>query len=84
VRDESAFRQRALTQAAQDAKGKAETIARGFGVRLGKLLDVNEAGAPIVIPFVAKAEAGAAPGTPISPQQVQVRANLTATYAIAP
>ncbi len=83
VRDESTFRAKALALAAQDAKSKAATIATAFGVSLGRLTDVNESGTPVVIPYVLSAESAKA-STPISPQQVQVRASLTVTFAIDP
>lgn len=40
LQDESAAHQAALSAAIEDAKGKAETIARQFGVRLGGVFSV--------------------------------------------
>lgn len=73
----------ARKRALADARRKAEVYATSAGVRLGRLLAIEEtagAGAPRPVPF-ARMEAAA---VPIAPGQVQLGVTMTATYAIEP
>jgi hypothetical protein len=80
----------ALRKATQNARDKAEALADGAGVRLGKVLSLNE-NSYYVQPFyrgdvmMAKAEMGGAPEVPptaVSPQSVQVSAQVSVSYEI--
>lgn len=79
----------ALRMATQNAREKAEALAEGAGVQLGKLLSVTENNYGY-IPYArydvmaSKAEAGGAPlpATDISPQNVHVSAQVSLSYDI--
>ena len=79
----------ALKQAAQNARDKASALADGAGVRLGKVLSLQE-NSYVVMPYARydtmamKAEMGApeVPPTAISPQSVQVSAQVSVSYEI--
>lgn len=74
----------ARKRALADARRKAELYAAAAGVRLGRLLRIDETGggAPGPMPRAARMEA-AAP-VPIAPGQVELSITTTATYAIEP
>jgi uncharacterized protein YggE len=87
LKDELPQRTDALTRAAQEAKTKAETIARALGVTLGPIFEVNESGAR-VIPMDSPGVAGRmmamksiAP-TQVEPGEVRVEASVTVRYEI--
>jgi len=65
-----------------DARRKAEVYAASAGVRLGRLLSIEETGGggPGPVPL-ARMEAAA---VPIAPGQVQLAVTVVATYAIEP
>ena len=79
----------ALRKASMNAREKAEALAEGAGVRLGKVSNIQEQ-SYYVTPFyrgdvmMAKAEGMGAemPPTPISPQDVKVSAQVSVTYEI--
>ena len=78
-----------LRKATQNAREKAEALADGAGVRLGKVLTLSETNY-YVQPFyrgdvmMAKAEMGGmeAPATDISPQTVHISAQVSVSYEI--
>lgn len=79
----------ALRKATQNARGKAEALADGAGVRLGKVLSLSE-NSYVVMPYyrdsmMAKAEMGGmeAPSTDVSPQNVRISAQVSVSYEIA-
>ncbi len=80
----------ALRQATTNAREKAQALAEGAGVRLGKLLTLSEQ-SYYVTPFyrgdvmMAKAEMGGMeiPPTSVSPQDVRVSAQVSVSYEIA-
>jgi uncharacterized protein YggE len=71
-----------------EAKKKAEAMADALGLRLVNVQEVSESGVAVV-PRYAAMEAlqvkatGIAP-TPVNPGQVDVNANVTVRYRIAP
>ncbi len=79
----------ALSKAATNAREKAEALADGAGVRLGKVLSLSE-NSYYAQPFyrgdvmMAKAEMGAPemPPTAVSPQDVHISAQVSVTYEI--
>ena len=77
---------RALARAVQNARTKAETLAGAAGVRVGELLVLSEAAAsapPIMYDrSVGADKAGAVTPPPISPQDLEVTATVTATYRL--
>ncbi|HOK54276.1 MAG TPA: SIMPL domain-containing protein [Armatimonadota bacterium] len=82
LRDEAEVRATALTRAIQDARSKAQVMARALNVNLGRVINATETTAPIVFPLVARAEAGAGGVPPISPGQIEVQATVNVVYAI--
>lgn len=82
-------RSQVLTMAAQQAKAKAQGIADGLGVRLGKVVSVSESSVNYPMPMMyakadmAYAEAAMAPEpTPITPGDVTVSATISVAYEI--
>lgn len=76
----------ALRKAAGNAREKAEALAEGIGVRLGKVLSIQEQ-SYYIVPYrydlMAKAEAmGEMPPTPISPEAVHVSAQVSVSFEI--
>lgn len=83
-------KQEALRKAATNAREKAVALADGSGVRLGAVKSISE-NSYVVMPYarggydmmMAKAEsAPAIPSTDISPQNVQVNAQVSVAYMI--
>jgi uncharacterized protein YggE len=79
----------ALRKATQNARGKAEALADGAGVRLGKVISLSE-NSYVVMPYyreamMSKADMGGAevPTTDISPQNVRISAQVSVSYEIA-
>src|SRR5262245_46362026 len=88
LRDDIAAREQALKQAVTEARKKAETIAAAAGVTLGMPIEISENGVSVMPKgefnnaVMMRAAADMAP-TPISPGQLEVRANVTIRYRIA-
>lgn len=74
----------ARKRALADARRKAELYAASAGVRLGRLLRIEETGGggPGPMPRMARMEASAP--VPISPGQLELSVTTTVTYAIEP
>lgn len=84
LQDDTAARQRALTQAAAEAQAKAETIAKALGLRIIGIQEVTEGGVSIVPPMAREVMMAKADfATPVSPGEVTVNATLTVKYQIA-
>jgi uncharacterized protein YggE len=76
--------QSAIEKAGADARAQAESVAKGLGVKLGRVVSASVSSGPIVMPRfarVAMAAEARAP-TPIEPGDVSVSANLQVTYEI--
>ena len=78
----------ALRKATQNAREKADALADGAGVRLGKVLSLQESSyfiAPLARydTMAMKAEMAGAPPTEVSPQSVHVSAQVSVSYEIA-
>jgi uncharacterized protein YggE len=85
LRDEQAVRGQALREAALKARAEADALAAALGLKINRIMSVEEAG-PIVVPmrdvmFAARAEAAAAP-TPIQAGTIEVTANVTLTVEV--
>lgn len=74
----------ARKRALADARRKAELYAASAGVRLGRLLRIDEAGGgpPVPLPRAASMEASAR--VPLAPGQVELSITTSVTYAIEP
>jgi uncharacterized protein YggE len=87
LKDEDAAKREALRNATAKAKSKAEDIARALGLKLARVLSVNE-GEQAFRPVIREMRAGgimaqeAAP-TPVESGTIQVRAAVTLTAELA-
>lgn len=86
--DERPAQVEALKQAAASARDKARMLSETLGVRLARIISVNEEGRLVQpMPRLARTmaamemEGGAAP---VSPGEIQVEASVTLVYEIAP
>lgn len=82
-----ALKAQARDQAVQNARSKAEQLARTTGVSLGKVLAIEEADAGGVTPVRQAAPAAAlaaapAPQTPIQPGELQVNTTVHVVWSI--
>lgn len=82
---EKQVKSNALSTAARNAKEKAEALAQGSGVSLGKVRSISE-NSFVVLPYerfdmamTVKAEAP----TPISPESVRVNAHVSVVYELS-
>jgi hypothetical protein len=89
LRNDLPSRQQALKQAIMEARSKADVMADALRVDLTEVFEVSEGGSvtpgydlPMNGRVFAAAEA-AASQTPVSPGQIQVRANVTIRYRIS-
>jgi uncharacterized protein len=87
VNDERTSRGEALRQAARNARANAEAIASGLGMKVGRVISLDD-GEPVrVIPFrpqMMQAQAEALRSvTPVEPGDVQVRAVVTITAELS-
>lgn len=82
VKDEKPLQERALREAAVNARQKAEALAGALNLKVGRVLIVSES-SPVVIPVrdVAFSRAESA-STPIEPGTIEVRASVTLTVEI--
>lgn len=86
VADDRALRQRALRDAALKARMEADALASALGVRIVRVLSIQESGAPPPTPRVLAMEMrapSAAPPTPIEPGEIEMRASVTLTFEVA-
>ena len=84
LKNSDALEAQALTQAAAEARKKADTLAAALNLRIVRVLSVSES-SPVVVPVhgVAYARAESA-STPIEPGTLEVRANVSLVVEIAP
>jgi uncharacterized protein YggE len=88
LQDEQAVRTQAIREAVTKARIQAEAIAASLGLRIVRVLFVEEGGPVSLRPLTAEAGAEradtAAMSTPIEPGTIEVRATITLTVEIAP
>jgi hypothetical protein len=85
IRDEAKARERALAQATKQARGKADALADSLGLKLGRILTVEEAatgGPPIPMRAMPMAAAADTMTTPIESGTIEVRASVSLTVEI--
>jgi len=88
VDDPSPYYQEAREKAMADAEAKARQLAQLAGVKLGKPTYINESGGVVSPPTPYRAEsmmpvpAPAAPPTPISPGETEIRLTVQVVYSI--
>ena len=82
LKDPSQAHAQALRKAALQAHSEVEAMASALGLKLGKVLALDEASTTPIRPFVAMQSAAMA-GTPIQqPQTIDVTATVTLTIAL--
>jgi uncharacterized protein len=82
VKDQSQAREQALRKAALQARSDAEAMAAAMGVKLGRVLYLDQTGLQPIRPYAMSAEFRAVP-TPIEqPQNIEVSATVTLTIAL--
>jgi uncharacterized protein YggE len=88
LRDETAVKERALREAAANARAKADALADALGVRIVRILEVSEGEADVVRPMPAyraqTAMAQAEMPTPVEAGSIEVRASVTLVVEIEP
>ena len=87
LRDDRKARAEALARAVEEARGKADALARALKVRLVRILEVAEGGIAVTPqPFLKGRMAmdAAMAETPVSAGQVGVSASVTVRWEIAP
>jgi uncharacterized protein YggE len=87
LRDEQATRVQALKEAAGKARAEADALAGALGLKVIRILTVEEGG-PVAVPLrtLSMAEARAGPmavTTPVQPGTIDVTANVTLTVEVA-
>jgi len=85
VDDPTPYHKEAREKAVADAEAKAKQLADLSGVKLGKPTYINESGGftPVIrAPYPEMAPAPAAPPTPISPGETEIRLSVQVVYSI--
>jgi uncharacterized protein YggE len=83
LKDDTTARSQALREAVRVARVNAEAMASGMGLKLGKVLLIDQGGSIGIRPQVREQFAAAALApTPIEPGTVEVRANVTVTFEL--
>lgn len=86
LQDESDLRAKALAKAAKKARADAEALAGALGLRVKRILSVEEGQPPTVQPYrvAMMAEMAARADTPVEAGEVEVRASVTMTVELEP
>ena len=82
IRDETELRAKALQEAARKARANADALAVGLGLKVRRIVSVEEAQPAIVQPYryaMAEMAVSAKAATPIEAGEVEVQANVTMT-----
>jgi len=86
LKDRSAAQREALTQAVRDAMGRARALAAGASVQIGPIVRIDESSdfqVPMQYPVMTmRAESAAPAQTPVSPGEIEIRAQVTVTVRI--
>lgn len=86
LKDEQRVRAQALGEAAIRARGKADALASALGLKILRVLHIDEGGVAVPLPMNTRAfsaEAGAAVSTPVESGTIEVHATVTLTVEIA-
>ena len=79
--DADALYRQALAKAVDDAKARAEILAKAAGRSLGRVTAIAESGSAAPVPFAAKASA-AQDSTPVVSGPEETTASVTVTYEL--
>lgn len=83
LKDEEPVRAQALGEAVAKARRSAEAMAGALGVKIVRVLSVEEGAPEVVRPMRSMAMAAAPVSTPVESGNIQVRASVTLTVEIA-
>ena len=85
LKDESAVQAQALREAALKARSKAEALAQALGLKITRVISVEESGGGVIRPMAAQMmmRAEGAP-TPVESGSIEVHGNVTLTVEVAP
>ncbi len=87
LRDSQGVRSQALREAVTKARADAETLATALGLKVVRVLSVEDNSSPGVVPVrpqVMMAAARKGPETSIEPGTIDVNANVTLTVEVSP
>ncbi|MBC9713677.1 SIMPL domain-containing protein [Streptomyces sp. TRM66268-LWL] len=82
VADTGKLRERARTAAHMDARAKAEQYAKLSGMRLGRLVSVNEGDSGVPRPVALPAVQFDKEGVPVAPGEIEDRITVTEVYEL--
>lgn len=86
LRNEQEFRSRALREAATKARANAETLAAALGLKVARVLHVQEGSPAVIRPVreiaMQRMVADAASAIPMEPGTIEVRAQVTLTVEV--
>ena len=82
LRNRNVIERDALKQAVADARARADAAAAGAGLVIDHVLRIEEARNPEVVRPLMRMAAAEAASTPISPAEVEVRAQVTMTAVL--
>ena len=83
LRNDRPSREQAIKEAVQEARGKAQAMADALRVNLAEVIEATEGGVSVQPRMLAQSvPVGTAP--PVSPGEIEIRANVTIRYRIAP
>ena len=82
LKDEKQVRAAALREAVLEAHANAQAMAGALGLKLGKVLLLEQSSAPPIRPMMAAMSARVAAVTPVESQPIEVRASATLTIAV--
>jgi uncharacterized protein YggE len=84
LKNESAARQQALREAVQTARGNAEAMASAMGLKLGKVVKLQQesTSTPPRPVFAAMARMESAQPTPVESGTIEIRASVSLTVAL--
>ena len=82
LKDESQARAEALRQAVAAARSNAEAMASGMGLKLGRVLSLEQGSPQVIRPVVPLMASAARDATPIQEGRIEVRASVTLTAAL--
>ncbi len=84
VKEESGLQAQALREAAAKARAKAEAIASALGLKIVRVISVEEGSTNVIRPAVFMAAQMRSVPTPVESGTVEVRAQVTLTVEVSP
>jgi hypothetical protein len=89
IGDDAKVRREVLAAAVENAREKAQAVAKAAGVKLGAPVSIEESGGylgpmgpAMEAPVASRAKGQAYPKTPVAPGQLEVTCNVDTTFAI--